>query len=268
VRRALAALLLLALVACGDDDSASVTVARSSPATTTAAPGAPSSGSGSAATSAGADNSAASIASGDTAGDQQAATASLLQLSDFPSGWSEDPVVGKTEEEESANRQIAHCAGVESTSIIDFGGAIARSGTFTSSSQDRVADVVSVAPSPDAASQRLAVIDSADVASCMNEVYTSVLEDTLGEQNLTLGELKVARLNVGPAGDETVAYRITVPVESKGTPAGELYVDLVAVRVGRGVSGLNFQAQYSPFRSDDTDRYIGIAANRMKEQGL
>jgi hypothetical protein len=234
--------VVITLAACGDDDRATDTVAPSSTA--------PAAGSASDA-------------------DQPAAEASLLRLSDFPSGWTAQPAESRTDAQDEANRKLASCAGVSGTSMIDFGGALARSDDFASGSQtDQVNSVVAVAASADDARKRIADLGAPAVATCMHDVYEAALEDALSSEDVTVGDLTVARLNVAPAGDEDIAFRITVPVEQNGAAAGTVFVDLVAVRVGRGVSGLMAQAQDSPMTSDDTDRLVGITADRMKAQGL
>ena len=79
---------------------------------------------------------------------------------------------------------------------------------------------------------------------------------------MTLGDVTVARLNVFEVGDEVIAYRVTVPVNS-GRSTVSVFADLVLVRSGRAVASLAFQSELSPFFIEDTERYVALAADRL-----
>jgi len=200
-------------------------------------------------------------ASIDPAADQDAAEDALLVLSDFPAGWSEVPDAEPTEEEADYLRRTAECIGSDRLRLIDLGGAIAATGDFTSPSEETVSETVSFAPSVAEAEDLMVRFAAPDVAECFGDVTADLVDGQL-QGEMTLGDVTVARLNVSEVGDEVVAYRVTVPVNSGGSTV-DVYVDLVLVRSGRAVAGLVFQSEFSPFFIEDTERYVAVAADRL-----
>lgn len=75
----------------------------------------------------------------------------------------------------------------------------------------------------------------------------------------TYGAVQMTKLPVQPAGNETVAYRVTVPVTSGGTT---LYFDLVGVRSGRAVARLVFGAEGGPFTGSEEQNVVNVIAAR------
>jgi hypothetical protein len=202
----------------------------------------------------------------DAEADQQAAEKALLVLADFPSGWSETPQSENSSADHEVKRKVAACAGGGGESVIDVDGALARSGTFANPSDDQVAEAaVSVATSVDVAESRVAAFADAKFASCARDVYQEWALDAVSSNDTQVGEITVAPLNVSSVGDETVAYRVTVPVESDGTSLGEVYTDVILVRVGRLLAGLFFQTELRPFPVEDTEQYVALAAERLDE---
>lgn len=197
----------------------------------------------------------------DPEADQAAADAALLLLSDFEPGWSEVP---RSDDETAARvgRDIAECAGSDEDEVMDFGGAKAKSGDFTSPGGDSVNNSVAVAPSLDAAAERMAVFESADFATCIHDVYEDAMKSAFDDIGATLDELTVAKLNVTPVGDKTVALRVTVSGTKDGV-SEDLYTDTVLVQSGRMVTSVNFQSSFTPFDIDETERIVGLVASRM-----
>lgn len=196
------------------------------------------------------------------------AEAALLRLSDFPSGWSEVP---DTEEEVSdelndAQLELAACFGSETESLLDFSPANAETGDFTSPDDDVVSNTVSV--SDQAAAEDFMDRYGADgVAECLTEASAKVVEVGFSEtddvpDDLTLGTVTVGRLNLTPVGDELVAYRITIPLSAGGLQV-EVYLDLIAVRVERGVSGISVESLVFPMNASEIEEYVAIAAERL-----
>ena len=193
------------------------------------------------------------------------AEAALLVLADFPSGWSQVPEADDTDANDEVKQQVASCAGADGESVIDVGGALARTGTFTSPSDDQVAEAaVSVATSVDVAENRVAAFADPKFASCARDVYQDWAQDAVSANDAEVGEITVAPLNVSSVGDETVAYRVTVPVQSDGTSLGEVYTDVILVRAGRGLAGLFFQSELRP-PVEDTEQYVALAAERLDQ---
>jgi hypothetical protein len=240
------------VMSCGDDgdesDDAPPTVAASQSAGSSASP--------TAATS-------EPSPSVDAAADQESAEEALLVLADFPAGWSELPERDRSAEDEAVLRTVAACAGAEGTSAIDVGGALARTGNFTSPSGAAIAETVSVAPSEEEAAARATAVADAGFASCAGEAYQDWAEQAVTDEDTEIGAITVAPLNVSNVGAATVAYRVTIPFESDGTSAGEVYADLVVVQAGRALAGLLFQSELAPFPIDETKHYVALATERL-----
>jgi hypothetical protein len=268
----LLAVLASALVACGDDDDSSGS-ANTAASTVEDATASPSSTGAASESSVGTDTTNVPIESPpssrpptssiDVEADQADAEAALLVLADFPMGWSETPE-SDTEAQQNVQAQIAECAGAEEPRAVDFGGASAETGTFTSPADESVEHTVGVAGSASEAEERMKGLAAPDFATCVHGVYENYFEDQPLPEDATVGELTVALLNVSPVGDETIAYRVTVPVDVGGSTV-EVYADVVAVRSGRAVAGLTFGSELAPFPRDDVEKYVALAAERLAQ---
>jgi hypothetical protein len=110
--------LVVALVACGDDDDNSIaTTAATTVAVTTESTTPDSKIDSTIASTVG-----GTPSSSNTTDDETAAQDALLQLSDFPSGWTEQPV-RTTDENVETQRKWAECIGSDRPRINDLGGA-------------------------------------------------------------------------------------------------------------------------------------------------
>ena len=80
-----------------------------------------------------------------------------------------------------------------------------------------------------------AVYQAPDASACLEKAAAKVASG-----QATAGEPSVSPIsNLDGVGDEAVGYEITVPY-SAGNQSATLYVDLIAVRVGRAFIGFNF----------------------------
>jgi hypothetical protein len=81
---------------------------------------------------------------------------------------------------------------------------------------------------------------------------------------VTVGASTVGLLSFPVAGDQTVAYRITTPVEAKSLEL-KAYVDLIALRKGRAFSGLTFRSLVSPTDITTEERLTALTASRLRK---
>lgn len=261
----------IVLAACSSDaaDPVATTAVSSGAAVTTAAESTaassqPAASDGSV-TSAPADTTPAATvpatAAIDAEADQAAAAATLLVLSDFNKGWSEVPG-DRSENVKDVQRAVAKCAGSDEDTTIDFGGAKAEAGNFKSPNDEAVNETVSFAPSVDAATERMANLDSPEFAICIHDVYEFAARGILEDSGASLEGITIGKLNVAPVGDGTVAFRVMFSA-SKGGATQELYNDTVVIRSGRVVASLNFQSSFSPFEISETERLVALASGRM-----
>lgn len=203
----------------------------------------------------------APVPSVDVAADQAAAEAARLVLTDFDVGWSEVTQNKDDATDTDVKRRVAQCAGVDAPTAIEFGGALAKTGNFTSPSGDSVAESVSFAGTVDEAVERMAHFAAPEFATCIQQVYEEFIPDKLGS-GAKLESVTVAKLNVTPTGDEMVAFRVTITAGKSGLTV-ELYADTIVIRPGRIIASPTFQAQFSPFDIDETERLVALAADRL-----
>jgi hypothetical protein len=201
----------------------------------------------------------------DVAADTEAAKAALLTLSDFPAGWSEVP-----EEEDDSNKEVQEgvrkCLGPDAVELLG-GEATATTGDFTNPDDDSTVDHrVVLAATEELAEAYIAGASSSEVPQCLSALYRELLPAVLlvedEADNIEIGEINVGALNVGEFGDDGFAYRITAGFEVEGFSV-DLVTDVVSVRVGRSVAGLNFQSTFSPTPIEQITEYAGLAASRL-----
>jgi hypothetical protein len=110
---------------------------------------------------------------------------------------------------------------------------------------------------------------SADsVPECVTPAMVALVEAGFaGDPTLAdyeVGDVTVEQLDLTQWGDGTIGYRIVVPV-TRADDSFELYMDQIVVRVGRGLTSLQFQSPNSPFEVFEVDSYAMLAAERLAE---
>ena len=203
----------------------------------------------------------------DVEADQAAADAALLTLSDFPAGWSEAPADDEDEDTTELDERFAECFGIEADSegIIDT-EAEASTGDFTDPNEDTtISHGVNVAATEEELTAAFGTFASDDLPACLTDAYNDALLGSLGDEvpdDVEIGDVTVARLNITPTGDQTSALRINVPISSSGFGI-DAYFDVVFTRVGRSGSALFFESFFSPAPIELIDEYNALAASRL-----
>lgn len=229
----------LLLAACGDDsDSSADATTTSTTATTTTEPD-------------------------PDAGDQAIAEAGLLQLSDFPAGWEEQPPEEEDVDDTESKQRIADCIGVDHDRIYGDEDE-AESPTFSSPDGAEVSNSAAVEASEDEAVFVFDTLSSDDAIGCISEEFQSFIAETAATEGVEIGEASLNRVSAPDVGDSSAAYRVTLPVEAQGQSV-EVFVDIVVARVGRG--GVTVQALnlFEPFDSEQLAKYTEIAVERLDE---
>jgi hypothetical protein len=205
----------------------------------------------------------------DVAADAAAAEAALLTLSDFPAGWSEVPAEDDEEDDSSdeMGERTKECFGSSTDTDIVSNETRARTGEFTDPADDStVTQGVSLGSTVELTEDYMAAGSADGVAACLTivfrEGYAELLEDAEEMQDAELGEITVGALNVGEVGEDTFAYRITIPITVQGFTVDFVF-DLVAVRVGRSVSSLVFGSTFDPTPTERITEYTTLAASRL-----
>lgn len=252
----------LMLVACGSDSTDSGTTQSTDPGTAPSATTADTTSSDPTASSDAPASTTPPSSSIDEEADQAAAQAALLQLSDFEPGWSE---VASSDDagQGVVKRKVAECAGSDRDSGLAFGGALAETGTITSPGGDEVIqETVSFAPTVSAATERMAILAAPEFVGCIQPIYEQWINEVLDGTGATLDRVTIGKLNMTPAGDSMVAYRITITA-AKGGLTQDLFVDIAVIQSGRVLASTTFQSKNSPFSTDVAGKYVALAASRL-----
>lgn len=198
--------------------------------------------------------------------DLAAAERSLLTVSDVPPGWEELPAVDDAADSASEER-IASCAGYEVGELYP-GDTVpnALSPTFRSPEEAEVFAAVRIASSTREARDALDRLDHETTLGCIADEVRRLQGSTGSPSDeVTVADVRVERTPIPPIGDERVAVQIVVSLQTDGAPF-ELYLDVVTVRVGRGVAQLRAFSPLDPFDVGEVQRYTRVLADRMEEE--
>jgi hypothetical protein len=204
------------------------------------------------------------------AADRAAAAAASLQLTDFPAGWTSAPKTDTTGRP-SIDGELAKCLGVSARELNHAGPTDVESPDFSDSNHDTVSSAVGYTPDTATATREFARTSSAKTPKCLSpalQTYVAYAAKHPSDpsETLTAGDLfgtpTVVLMSSPTLGDESVAYRITVPVNTKITTV-PIYVDVIVVRKGRAAAELDFEAVHTPFPTDQEDHFVGLVVGRM-----
>jgi hypothetical protein len=174
-----------------------------------------------------------------------------------------------TEQELAYQAAIAECAGGEGN-LLDLGGPRAQSPDFVGPDEQRVEESVTIVE-PAVAEDFIARFSAPGVEECFGDAARTFVAENFASQDdpsqtlpgdVTIGEVTIGEVLVEPAGDDVVAYRVTLPMTVTGVSL-DAFVDIVAVRSGGSVAGLTFQSLFEPFPAEDVEHYIGLAVERL-----
>ena len=202
--------------------------------------------------------------------DQEAAEAALLTLADFPAGWTEEPEEDGNDLGAESRRRVTECVGGEGEELLDLGGALAESGNFRGPDNEVVEESVAVVDEA-VAEDFMARFGAAGVEECFADSMQQTMDEFVSDPpdpsatfppDATIGTVTAERLEVAPAGDELVAYRIVIPLSTQGITV-DIVLDAVLVRSGRAVAAVSFQSVVSPFPSEDVEHYVDLAVERL-----
>lgn len=191
--------------------------------------------------------------------DQLAAEAALLVLADFPSDWAE--VLGDNDAN-PADQAYADCVGGSGVKLFDLGGVEAKTEEFVAPSGNGVSETITVVTDEAVATDFMNRFGAPGVDVCLTGVMQSLLEDLADAQGVAAGAVSINRLALAPVGDELVGYRVSLSIKTSSSEL-ELFVDLVAVRSGRAIAGVDFDSQVTPFPDEELNTYLGIVADRL-----
>lgn len=180
----------------------------------------------------------------------------LLVLSDFPTGWAEEP--------DNDNESPFDECGYETS---EGRTGRAETGTFSDGGSSGISQTLATfetSSQVDAALDRLS-----SAGDCFVRV---VAEGKLDDEDAIYSDASFSPLSFPDHGDRSEAYRLSVHAEAKGETGfgseADVYIDLVAVVVGRVGFTVSAVDILTPFDSDELDEYVSIAEARVRDELL
>lgn len=195
--------------------------------------------------------------------DEASAQAMVLTLDDFPPGWEEGPADDE-EADEELQADLARCLGVDPAAM-NPDNPRATSPAFVSSEDQEVGSEVAFTPSVEDASRPFDILAADDAPECYAQAAQDAIELNTEREGLPegveFGEPTFSRLSYATLGDESLAFRITLPVAARGLDV-DLYLDFVVARVGRIGITTTFQSVITPFDEDEAAALVQRSIDR------
>lgn len=144
----------------------------------------------------------------------------------------------------------------------------ATSPTFTSPQDEEVSSWVTVTPSPEDAQQALERLSGDAVPGCYAQaaeglVMQSMLSSDDVLEGLNIGDVTFNRLSTDRIGDESIAFRTTIPFEYQGFES-QAELDIVLARVGRVGINMSFQSAGTSFDSEEARQLTEAVVARIE----
>lgn len=205
----------------------------------------------------------------DAAADQQAAEDAVLKLSDMPAGFAlgeaDEPDAQDDKEDAASEAAMADCLGVDATAIDeDDGDPTAKSqfetGDFEAG-EEAVVSEVEMNPDTEDGAGEMALLTSQDAERCLEEGFRAGIEAAEG---VTVDDLSVVSVPIGPIGDESAAFRLTMSLSSSGQ-SFMATIDAITVTSGRAVVDTSFTTfgGAEPFDPDEALRLTELVVSRL-----
>jgi hypothetical protein len=239
---------LAALTACSSS-AKSTSSSSSGPTSTTSASG------------------ATGVSSGGPPADIALAQAAVLKLADFPKGWQATPAATASG---NADVQLAKCLNVSVGALNNNGQGKYDSPVFSAPSNGpsiSVSSSVRYASAAAKAQAAFALFSDPRVPGCLNtEIANGLKHPSSGATipaGVTVGTPSVNTLPLPTFGDQSIGYRVLVPIHASGVTI-TITDDLVIAVKGRAGLEMNFQTSGAPFTTADEQRYTRLVVSRLR----
>lgn len=198
--------------------------------------------------------------------DQKIAESALLELSDFPIGWVSEPADKTDEDDEAGQRDIAKCMGVAFEDLYPQTNAEAESPDFTSENDETVSAKVTIDPTDEVTINRFELTASEKFRQCSADGVVKGMKETFEDaenEGATIGEVTLNNVSIGSYGDDTVAFRMTIPYAVQGFNA-EVTGTFVIVRVGRAQTSVSDLQVSGGMSAGEFAEYVDKATKRLQ----
>jgi hypothetical protein len=180
--------------------------------------------------------------------DRELAEQARLTLEDFPSGWTAA---------DADSRKIAKCDAVDAANRT--ASARARSPLFTHGENTETQTTIYLFADEQAARDAFDGISAQETRDCYVKQLTAAIT---ASGRAKVRDVKTTRLSIDPLGDRHDAARITVAFTAHDIDA-DLVIDLIYVRVGRGLSLSVFLDVFSAFDEKLRAKLTAASADRL-----
>jgi hypothetical protein len=191
-----------------------------------------------------------------TAAEQRIAAGAQLRLADFPSGWQAG---GRNESLPSRCPAVKEAKRAVSARVT--------SAVFAHGKNTQAESAVYLYSDTATAQQSFAALTTSATRACLARELAARLEKAAraSRARLAVGQPRTGRVAVDRLGDEHDAARITLPVRTRATDV-DLIVDIVYIRVGRGLALPFFVDALAPFDQDLRADLTGKVVHRLAAQ--
>ncbi len=187
-------------------------------------------------------------------------------MSDFPVGWTEAPREGGKQPQLAA--EVAACLHVSASLLQEDNPTEEESPKFRESGGTPVENSVTVAPTNTAAAEYLQAFKEAQAPSCLTTAVGKLVGKEEQKEGSKLpagsafGAASVEPMSFPSEGDESVAYRISLPLKA-GSLTITFYLDAVLVQVGRADMSLTFTGTGSPVDAGMEEGLVKMTVARL-----
>jgi hypothetical protein len=192
----------------------------------------------------------------------------VLRINDFPTGWSTSPDDSDNSDSKKQDAELAHCLNVPLGEISGPAGKdeaevdtpdFNAPGGNPSTSED-----VSISTTHEE-TQEMNVLSQSSASGCLstylNELLKMELSSDKSTKGVTVGHLTVGNVSFPTLGDQTVAFRASVPISGEGISIS-VYVDPIFMRLGNASVAMFYVSEGSPF---DPAMEVSTARKAMKK---
>jgi hypothetical protein len=210
--------------------------------------------------------------SAEVARDRALGAAGLLRAADFPSNWVATARAKKSHSDEPhLQQEAAQCLHIPASQLGEHEPQEVESPKFRGPRGESASNSVTVRPSAAAAAKSLSILENPRTPACLAAILGKLLSAELRRHStktpgVTVGSPSVERRQFVPIGDQTVAYRITIPIQTAVLKVAA-YLDVIAVRAGRADTSFSFEGTLRPVAAGAETQLISAAIGRLQAAG-
>jgi hypothetical protein len=191
-----------------------------------------------------------------------------LKIADLPAGWTGTPATD-TATSAGLDAQIAACAGTTASLSTKSNPTHVDSDDFSDpDGNNTVSNSVALSASALTTNAVMDALSNPKIPGCLAQALDALINQNLASSGTTLpagttvGQAQAATESFPNVADRTLAFRITVPVQT-GQNTVNIDVDFVAFTKGRAGSILSLQGTGSPFPTDLATSIAQTVAGRL-----